>query len=92
MIVQIIFWIHKPKLVDYPATQQGQLDYLLELKQVLQIWWSGLVYWEPAWVSTTCSTLWGNGSHWDNATLFDHEFKATKGLEFIVIIIKKPHK
>ena len=70
-------------LVDYPATQQGQLDYLLELKQVLQnSGGSGLVYWEPAWVSTTCSTLWGNGSHWDNATLFDHEFKATKGLEF----------
>ena len=70
-------------LVDYPATQQGQLDYLLKLKQVLQnSGGSGLVYWEPAWVSTTCSTLWGNGSHWDNATLFDHEFKATKGLEF----------
>ena len=70
-------------LVDYPATQQGQLDYLIELKQVLQnSGGSGLVYWEPAWVSTTCSTLWGNGSHWDNATLFDHEFKANKGLEF----------
>ena len=70
-------------LVDYPATQQGQLDYLIELKQLLQnSGGSGLVYWEPAWVSTTCSTLWGNGSHWDNATLFDHEVKATKGLEF----------
>lgn len=70
-------------LVNFPATQQGQFDYLIELKQILQnSGGNGLVYWEPAWVSTTCSTLWGSGSHWDNATLFDHQFKATKGLEF----------
>ena len=68
---------------NYPATEQGQLDYLLELKQVIQnSGGSGIVYWEPAWVSTNCSTLWGNGSHWDNATLFNHELKPTKGLEF----------
>ena len=70
-------------LINFPATQQGQFDYLIELKQILQnSGGNGLVYWEPAWVSTTCSTLWGSGSHWDNATLFDHQFKATKGLEF----------
>ena len=70
-------------LVNYPATQQGQLDYLLELKRVLQnSGGGGLVYWEPAWISTSCSTLWGSGSHWDNATLFDHQSKANKGLEF----------
>jgi arabinogalactan endo-1,4-beta-galactosidase len=42
----------------------------------------GVIYWEPAWVSTRCSTLWGQGSHWDNATLFDHENKATLGMQF----------
>ncbi len=31
----------------------------------------GIVYWEPAWVSTDCSTRWGQGSHWENATFFD---------------------
>ena len=31
----------------------------------------GVVYWEPAWVSTKCATRWGIGSHWENATLFD---------------------
>jgi hypothetical protein len=29
------------------------------------------VYWEPAWVSTACSTRWGQGSHWENAAFFD---------------------
>lgn len=31
----------------------------------------GVVYWEPAWVSTGCETQWGMGSHWENATFFD---------------------
>jgi hypothetical protein len=31
----------------------------------------GVVYWEPAWVSTPCLTRWGQGSHWENAALFD---------------------
>jgi arabinogalactan endo-1,4-beta-galactosidase len=30
----------------------------------------GLIYWEPGWVSTSCSTLWGQGSHWENASFF----------------------
>jgi len=70
-------------LPNYPPTQQGQLDYLLKLKEVISnSGGSGLVYWEPAWVSTNCNTQWGTGSHWDNATLFDHDYKATRGLEF----------
>lgn len=67
----------------YPATQQGQLDYLLRLKKSIQdVGGEGLIYWEPAWVSTRCETLWGQGSHWDNATLFDHNYKATKAMQF----------
>jgi arabinogalactan endo-1,4-beta-galactosidase len=67
----------------YPATQQGQLDYLNALKKAVDdAGGEGVIYWEPAWVSTSCSTLWAQGSHWDNATLFDHAYKATKGMEF----------
>lgn len=71
-------------LIDgYPATQQGQLDYLLELKSIIEdVGGEGLIYWEPAWVSTDCFTLWGQGSHWDNATLFDHDNKANLGMSF----------
>jgi arabinogalactan endo-1,4-beta-galactosidase len=68
---------------DHPPTQQGQLDYLIRLKNVVSAsGGSGLVYWEPAWVSTDCNTQWGTGSHWDNATLFDHQHQATRGFEF----------
>jgi len=67
----------------YPATQQGQLNYLNDLTQVIKnAGGEGLVYWEPAWVSTDCFTLWGQGSHWDNATLFDQDNKANLGIKF----------
>lgn len=66
-----------------PATQQGQLNYLLQLETVVkEAGGEGIIYWEPAWVSTNCSTLWGQGSHWDNATLFDHNNKANLGMQF----------
>jgi arabinogalactan endo-1,4-beta-galactosidase len=56
----------------YPATPEGQLRYLTDLTQtVVDNGGVGLVYWEPAWVSTTCSTRWGQGSNWDNAAFFD---------------------
>jgi len=68
---------------NYPATEQGQLDYLNKLKKVIKTsGGDGLVYWEPAWVSSNCSTLWGKGSHWDNATLFDQNNKANLGMQF----------
>ena len=67
----------------YPATQQGQLDYINKLQEIIEnSGGEGLIYWEPAWVSTNCSTLWGQGSHWDNATLFDQNNKANLGMQF----------
>ena len=67
----------------FPATEQGQLDYLNNLSQAIyDAGGMGLIYWEPAWVSTSCSTLWGQGSHWDNATLFDANNKAHSGMNF----------
>ena len=57
---------------DYPATPEGQLKYMTDLtKLVLEGGGEGVIYWEPAWISTRCSTPWGKGSHWDNATFFD---------------------
>ena len=56
----------------YPGTPQGQKDFMIKLTNVLiQGGGEGVIYWEPAWISTGCSTLWGQGSHWENATFFD---------------------
>jgi arabinogalactan endo-1,4-beta-galactosidase len=71
---------------DYPATPEGQRDFLIDLQQtVLDNGGLGIVYWEPGWVSTECRTLWGQGSHWENATFFDFhsDNEVLPGIEFL---------
>ena len=62
----------KALVPGYPATPAGQKQYMIDLvKLVIQGGGAGLVYWEPAWISSSAKTPWGQGSHWDNATFFD---------------------
>lgn len=62
----------KALLPEYPASPEGQLQYLLDLtRTVKSAGGLGVIYWEPAWVSTRCKTRWGRGSHWENASFFD---------------------
>ena len=73
-------------LIDgYPATQDGQRRLLIDLMSaVLRGGGLGVVYWEPAWVSSRCKTRWGHGSHWENAALFDfHPGNLHKGADFL---------
>lgn len=70
----------------YPATPAGQKAYLTDMTQaVFDGGGVGVAYWEPAWVSTPCSTLWGRGSHWENATFFDFNAgnEVLPGIDFI---------
>lgn len=56
----------------YAATPEGQLKFLTDLTELTaETGCKGVIYWEPAWITNNCSTPWGNGSHWDNATFFD---------------------
>ncbi len=52
---------------------------------LLQFLYPTVVYWEPAWVSTECSTRWGQGSHWENATFFDFQNgnEVHQGIDFL---------
>ena len=69
---------------NFPASVDGQHNYLKYLKsKLISGGAEGLIYWEPAWVSTRCKTLWGTGSHWENSTLFNFENKANKGVLFL---------
>jgi len=56
----------------YPATPEGQKAYVSDLIQgIADAGGTGIMYWEPAWVSTNCSTPWCTGSSWENVTFFD---------------------
>lgn len=58
---------------DYaPASPENQKRWLIDLAQkVIDKGGKGIIYWEPAWVSSTCRTPWGQGSHQEHATFFD---------------------
>ena len=57
----------------YRPSKAGQRQYLIDqMRAVLDAGGLGIVYWEPAWISTGCRTRWGRGSHWENAALFDY--------------------
>ena len=60
-------------------------QYLIDLTQtVIDHAGVGVVYWEPAWISTRCRTRWGRGSAWENAALFDfhHHDELLPGIDF----------
>lgn len=72
-------------LIDgYPASQQGQRDFMIELvREVKTGGGSGVFYWEPAWITSNLKDLWGTGSSWENNALFDFEGNAHTGFEYM---------
>ncbi|MCC6725793.1 MAG: glycosyl hydrolase 53 family protein [Saprospiraceae bacterium] len=55
-----------------PASPENQRKWLVDMTQeVINRGASAVFYWEPAWVSSTCWTQWGQGSHQEHATFFD---------------------
>lgn len=71
-------------IAGYPATPAGQKKYLTDLTQlVFANGGVGVVYWEPAWLSTQCKTRWGVGSNWENAALFDFKGQALESVDWL---------
>lgn len=68
----------------YGATREAQKNYMEDLATtVIANKGAGVVYWEPAWVSTDCKTPWGRGSSWENAALFDFEGEVLPAIDFL---------
>lgn len=66
-------------LPAYPPSPEGQRAFLIDLTQTtLDNGGSGVVYWEPAWISTP-----QRPSIWENATFFDHRHRVHAGIEFL---------
>ncbi len=70
-------------LAGYHITADSQKQYLVDLTQaIIANGGKGLVYWAPDWLSTKCRTRWGQGSSWENATLFDFDGNALPGIDY----------
>lgn len=61
-------------IMGYPYTEQGQLELMKKLtKEVKEGKGLGLIYWEPAWISSNMKDIWGTGSSWENCAFFDFD-------------------
>lgn len=71
-------------LSGYPYTPQGQRDLMVKLTQeVKDGGGAGLIYWEPAWISSGMKDLWGTGSSWENNAFFDFEGNVNEGIGYM---------
>ncbi|MFN8253470.1 MAG: glycosyl hydrolase 53 family protein [Ferruginibacter sp.] len=81
------------ELIGYTAGKQEQLDYLIQLTQtIISAGGSGIMYWEPAWITSPMHDRWGSGSSWENAALFDFEGNVLPGMGFMMRLYKFPKK
>ena len=56
----------------YGVSPTEHLRYMKDLTQtVITAGGTGIMYWEPAWITSPMKDRWGTGSSWDNAAYFD---------------------
>jgi arabinogalactan endo-1,4-beta-galactosidase len=76
-------------ITGYPFTQQGQRDMLIALTKAIQAADGiGLIYWEPAWITSDLKDQWGTGSAWENCAFFNYDGNAHMGFDFMTFDYK----
>ena len=60
------------KAPGYDVSIQDQFRYMKDLTQaIINGGGKGIMYWEPAWISSQLNDGWGQGSSWENNAFFD---------------------
>lgn len=68
----------------YPYTPEGQSALMKAMTQsVISGGGLGVIYWEPAWISSDMKDQWGTGSSWENNAFFDFDGNANQGFDYI---------
>lgn len=76
-------------VAGYPLTPLGQYNYLRELVSAIKKGGGkGIMYWEPAWISSPMRDRWGTGSSWENNALFDFHGNVLKGMDYMKVDYK----
>jgi arabinogalactan endo-1,4-beta-galactosidase len=56
----------------YGVSQAEHVRYMKDLTQtVISAGGTGIMYWEPAWITSPMKDRWGSGSSWENNAYFD---------------------
>jgi len=71
-------------VAGYPMKPEGQLRYMKDLVQaIMDGGGKGIMYWEPAWISSPMKDRWGTGSSWENNALFDFNGNVLPGMDYM---------
>jgi len=74
----------QPPLSGYPFTKEGQSKFLIDLCQnTISAGGSGVMYWEPAYITSQAKTEWGTGSNWENAAFFDFSGNTISSIDYM---------
>jgi arabinogalactan endo-1,4-beta-galactosidase len=62
------------KAAGYDISKQDQFRYMKDLTQsIIDAGGKGIMYWEPAWITSQLNDGWGKGSSWENNAFFDFD-------------------
>ena len=68
----------------YAFTKADQQRYMQDLIQtVISNGGSGIMYWEPAWITSPMRDRWGKGSSWENNAFFDFNGNLLPNMNFM---------
>jgi arabinogalactan endo-1,4-beta-galactosidase len=68
----------------YGVSKEEQSRYLKDLaQQVISGGGSGIMYWEPAWITSSLQDPWGTGSSWENNAFFDFSGNVLPAIDFM---------
>lgn len=71
-------------VAGYPISLEGQQSILQHITQnVINGGGIGVIYWEPAWISSDLKDLWGTGSAWENNAFFDFDGEANAAFDYM---------
>lgn len=74
----------QPIVSGFPYTVQGQHDFMTQLnRNMAKAGALGVIYWEPAWITSDMRDLWGKGSSWENCALFDFTGNSTDAIDYL---------
>ena len=68
----------------YDYSFDGQKQFLIALTQnMIDAGAIGLVYWEPAWITSNLTDLWNTGSSWENCAFFNYTGNLTSVVDYL---------
>ncbi len=77
-------YFNQTPIQNFPYTVEGQKQFLITLTQkMIDAGAIGVIYWEPAWITSNMTDLWNTGSAWENCAFFNFSGNLTEAVDFM---------